>query len=237
MSRQVDGWPTMDFKGIDEEKQIAFWRSDGGAKDFRFAYADALAREEVERQRGYVDKQFRPVEYWIRLGYDGDRIKNNALPHQIDNSDPMVGTQYQVAARGQIDEHEIAQKRSQILQTLMKKRAIKEKVKVANDGGPEADEGDSPSNSDDGVKPGCGKNDKQEQKRKAALKKRQEEEERDKKRKREHDKEAAQAAKKAISAETVRMKQEAARLKEVNKGRERAAARSIELATKTQARL
>ena len=52
-----------------------------------------------------------------------------------------------------------------------------------------------------------------------------------------NDKEAAQAAKKASLAESVRLKQEASRLKEVIKVRDQNAAKSIELATKTAAKL
>ena len=234
MSRQVDGWPTMEFKSMPEDKQVAFWRLDGGSKDFRFAYADALAREEVERQRGYCDRQFRPLDYWVRIGYCGERIQANALPHQIDNSDPMVGTQYQVAARGQIDEHEIATKRSQILQKLMKKTSIKRKVKAAD---PDAAGSDSLSSSDDAPDVLTKGSKKREEKRKTATNKSQDDAEREKKRKRENEKEAAQAAKKASLAESVRLKQEASRLKEVNKVRDRNAATTIELATKTAAKL
>ena len=151
MGRGCDGWPTREFKGFTKDQTIAFYRTKGSAADFRFAYADTVARIEIERQRSFRQREFRPKEYWVRLGYNGDSIEREAKPGDIDDSDPMVGIQYRVAWKGDVDDKEIFMERSEIL-SKMKKGTTKRKMEAPpTEVGKEEDYDESDdSSSDDG---------------------------------------------------------------------------------------
>ena len=113
-------------QGIVAEQSVAFYRTTVSSKEFRFAYADTVARNEAGHNTYYRAREFRPKTFRVNIGYDGDRIEREAKPGDIDDSDPMVGIQYRIGVAGDVDEKLVSMTRSEILSKLKKQDETKD---------------------------------------------------------------------------------------------------------------
>ena len=152
MHRANGEWPSQDFQEFSPDQKVDFYRTEGGAKGLKLKYAETIAANHVERWKSSNHGEFRPMLYWTQIGYDPALIRLHAKPADIDDSDPMAGTQYKVHVKSIDHEKEYFMKKSQILEKFASgKKRCRKAAGLPDDKGSSDSSSDS-STQDDGKK-------------------------------------------------------------------------------------
>ena len=145
MHRDLNEWPTDDFEELSKEDRVAFYRGESKIKKMRVQYANSVAKTKIRKRRSYKRGEFQPLSYWEKQGYDKERIARETRPEDR-GYEAQLGETYRVAIKGSSEENEEFTIRTQILQSMQKKK--KSAKKALRDMGVDGSEAGSDSDSD-----------------------------------------------------------------------------------------
>ena len=74
---------------------MKFFRSGLKGSDVRRQYAMTCAKKRIERKINQDAGEMRPLQYWVNLGYDGERLKT-FTPKEDRAYDHQCGWQFRV---------------------------------------------------------------------------------------------------------------------------------------------
>ena len=127
MHRDLNEWPTDDFEEMSKEDKVAFYRGESKIKKMRVQYANSVAKTKIRKRRSYKRGEFQPLSYWEKQGYDKERIARETRPEDR-GYEAQLGETYRVAIKGSSEENEEFTIRTQILQSMQKKKKSAKKA-------------------------------------------------------------------------------------------------------------
>ena len=75
LSRAYRGWPTDEFRQWDDESKVNLFANHLKGGDVKIDYARTCAKIRFERRTNSNVSEIRPLEYWVKLGYDEYKLK------------------------------------------------------------------------------------------------------------------------------------------------------------------
>ena len=100
-------WPMEDFQALPEQEQVNFWRWAAHEIDGRSnkkktqtlvdRIITVVSTNQVKRAKSVCDSEYRPLEYWVRMGFDKESILKNCQTkkeHEIHGTVYMLGVEY-----------------------------------------------------------------------------------------------------------------------------------------------
>lgn len=85
MSYGLGKWPTEELLTLEPETKLEFfvYRSPSNAAFKKRQYAMLIAKRRVERRAARDAGEMRPLEYWVRLGYEAERLRAHSGTRQV----------------------------------------------------------------------------------------------------------------------------------------------------------
>ena len=115
-------WPTPEFNSFEPEERVNFFRGD--VKNCRMNYAKAVANKKTQEKSNETVGELRPLAYWVKLGYDEERIKNNT-PEEDKGYTEQEGATYRVRVKAQKDAQREQWIQDEVMQKMRDRAAVK----------------------------------------------------------------------------------------------------------------
>ena len=101
-------WPMKDFQAMPEQEQVNFWRwahdeigygrsNKKKTQTLVDRIITVVSTNQVKRAKSACNSEYRPLEYWVRMGFDKESILNNCQTtkeHEIHGTVYMLGVEY-----------------------------------------------------------------------------------------------------------------------------------------------
>ena len=130
LSYALGGWPSEEFQSWDPETKVNFFRSGLKGGDVKRAYAQTCAKKHIERRINRDAGEMRPLQYWVKLGYDETRLKCYT-PKEDQTYSDQLGWQFRVNVNTAISETHIEKEMQDILSKMATRTAAKSNFKEA----------------------------------------------------------------------------------------------------------
>ena len=96
LHRMFGHWPIREFKGLDAETEMAFWKGSGtNNESLKKAVADTIAKIADDSEEIGKHGEFQPLGYWAKQGYDTEAIKRHTT-EKNKRWHPVLGETYRV---------------------------------------------------------------------------------------------------------------------------------------------
>ena len=126
----LGGWPSEEFKSWDPETKVKFYRMGLKGSDVRRNYAQTCAKKHLERKINTDAGEMRPLQYWVNLGYDENRLKNHT-PKEDQTYSDQLGWQFRVNVNTRVSETCVEREMQDILSKMATRTAAKAHFKGA----------------------------------------------------------------------------------------------------------
>ena len=130
LSYALGGWPSEEFQAWDPETKVNFFRSGLKGGNIKRAYAQTCAKKHIERRINRDTGEMRPLQYWVKLGYDENRLKCYT-PKEDQTFSEQLGWQFRVNVNTAISETHIEKEMQDILSKMATRTAAKANFKEA----------------------------------------------------------------------------------------------------------
>ena len=120
----LGGWPSEEFKSWDPETKVKFYRMGLKGSDVRRNYAQTCAKKHLERKINTDAGEMRPLQYWVNLGYDENRLKTHT-PKEDQTYSDQLGWQFRVNVNTRISETSVERETQDILSKMATRTAAK----------------------------------------------------------------------------------------------------------------
>ena len=130
MNYAMGGWPSDEFKQWDPETKVKFYRSGLKGSDVKRHYAQTCAKKHIERKINRDAGEMRPLQYWVNLGYDAERLKTYTSQEDQTYTD-QVGWQFRVNVNTVVGETQVEREAQDILSKMANRTAMKKDYAAA----------------------------------------------------------------------------------------------------------
>jgi uncharacterized membrane protein YgcG len=119
MSSALGAWPTPGFKAFTPEQKITFYRTE--SKNCKQEYAKTVALRTIQERSETCDGELRPLNYWLKLGYDEARLRAHTAPEDRGYTD-QEGDTFRVKVHAQRDRNAESRIQDEIMNSMQQGR-------------------------------------------------------------------------------------------------------------------